>query len=130
MLPRVAVMIGLVLSPIVLCAGLIGVINLASGFRRSFGAGNAVSIGMIVALALVVPVHAGFAAAPFLLSAGRRGLAMWLTAPVAIPGTLVLGSMAMRVIADGAQAGAWVVPLLIGVALVGYIAPVVLLAVA
>lgn len=74
-------------------------LSLAVKFRKSFGVIHDLPPGGKAMVALLLLIHAGYLAAPFLHMASKRSLALWLTTPVAIIATLsiiLIGAFASR----------------------------------
>lgn len=124
MLPRLLVFGVLVLSPIVIVAGVVLMLSVIAGFRRGFGAISELPPAALAAAVVVLAVHGGFFAAPFLFAAGRRGLAVGVTAPVAVVGTLAIIAGGVWLLRESSEAPGWLVPALVGMVAAAYIAPV------
>lgn len=92
-MPRWIAMSLLVISPLVVLGLTALVLKFARDLRRSFGAVSETPASAIAVAGLFLALHAGYAAAPFLLTGGRRTLALWLTTPLAAVATLLLLSM-------------------------------------
>lgn len=87
-MPRPAMTLVLCIPPVVFVTLALGVVSLAHAFRKSFGAHSSASVASFIFVLVVIGVHAGYFAAPFLYHAGRTTLALWLTMPVAIIATI------------------------------------------
>lgn len=102
-MPRWLAMSLLLLSPLLILGLTALVLKITSDFRRSFGAVNPTPVGAVAVAAAFLALHAGYAAAPFLLTGGRRTLALCLTTPPAILASLlVLGLIATNGLRPGA----------------------------
>jgi hypothetical protein len=118
----------LVASPVVITGGTVAALSLIAGFRKGFGAFTTLPPAAFTAALGFLALHGGFFAAGFLYAHGRRGLALWLTAPVSVIATLVLLATAVKLSDSTQDAGRWLVPTMLGAGVVAYWGPVVALA--
>ena len=87
-MPRPLMTFLLVIPPVVFVALALGVVSIANAFRKSFGTHSSATVSSWIFVLVVIGVHAGYFAAPFLYNAGRTTLALWLTMPLAIIATI------------------------------------------
>lgn len=87
-MPRPVMTFVLAIPPVVFVALALGVVALAQAFRKSFGTHSSATLASWIFVVVVIGVHAGYFAAPFLYNAGRATLALWLTMPLAIIATV------------------------------------------
>lgn len=124
----------LCLPPLAIIAIIVWCVGFIAAFRRSFGAHAEIPVGAVAGAAILLVLHAGYFAAPWLVHAGRAGLALMLMVPAA----LLASGLALFLFgfdspsADTSSSDLWgIVPVrtagLAGTALV-YLVPLVLVA--
>lgn len=83
-MPRPVTTLLLCLPPLAIIAIIIWSVGFIAAFRRSFGAHAEIPVGTVVGAVILLVLHAGYFAAPWLVHAGRSGLALALMAPAAL----------------------------------------------
>jgi hypothetical protein len=82
------------LSPAIQVAAILGLLSLASGFRRSLGAQNTNSGALAAAGVIAMALHAGYFLAPMWWKSGRHLLGAATMLPITL---LVLGALVVVV---------------------------------
>ena len=74
----------LCLPPVAIVWVIIWLVGFIAAFRRSFGAQSEIPVGAVAGAVILLVLHAGYFAAPWLVHTGRSGLALVLMAPAAL----------------------------------------------
>lgn len=101
-------------APVLLLAGAIALVTFASAFRRGLGAHTTMTGFALLAVGVVLLLHGGYFAAPF-LAPNHRALSIALTLPVAIIDTLILVTVWTRI--EGGPTTHRTLALLVGLAM-------------
>ena len=71
----------LCLPPVAIVWVIIWLVGFIAAFRRSFGAQSEIPVGAVAGAVILLVLHAGYFAAPWLVHTGRSGLALVLVTP-------------------------------------------------
>ena len=128
---RIATILLLVASPLVITAGLVLLGLFINGVGRAFGSTKSPT-PIVLAMVGLALLHIGYYLGPLLWSNGRTSLALWLMLPVAVVAALIGMALFVRILPAASESSSnvrWFYGMLAGMAVAAgaYAAPILIM---